>query len=147
MVGSHVVRNTASRKRLRALAEGADERDLRCPLGDDWTVAAALAHLAFWDGWVRARWDRYAHDGTFEEIPDGFTDLANAAGLPQWLALDPHRCVELAVDAAKAVDDLIGRLPPAAVEHAIAMGRPAMVDRSLHRSSHLDEIERAIASP
>ncbi len=146
MAGSHVARNTASRERLRALAEGADEPGLHCPLGDDWTVAAALAHLAFWDGWVRARWDQYGRDGTVEELPDCVVDLANAAGLPQWLALAPRRCAELAVDAAEAVDDLIERLPPAVVGYVIATGRAAMIDRSLHRSAHLDDIERAIAS-
>jgi len=146
VAGSYVERNAASRRRLRALAEGADERYLQSPLGDGWTVAVALAHLAFWDGWVLARWDQYGRDGTVEELPDCVVDLANAAGLPQWLALAPRRCAELAVDAAEAVDDLIKRLPPAAVEEVIATGRPAMADRSVHRSSHLDDIERAIAS-
>ncbi|MEW6059897.1 MAG: maleylpyruvate isomerase N-terminal domain-containing protein [Actinomycetota bacterium] len=138
-------RNAASRDRLRALAEGADEGDLQSPLGDGWTVAAVLAHLAFWDGWVRARWDLYARDGVIEDLPDGVVDLTNAAGLPQWLALAPRRCAELAVDEAEAVDDLIARLPLTAVEHVVTTGRSAMIDRSLHRSSHLDDIERAIA--
>jgi hypothetical protein len=146
VASSHVERNTASRDRLRALAEGADEGSLRLPLEDGWTVAAALAHLAFWDGFVRARWDRYAEEGVLEDVPDGFVDLTNSAGLPQWLGLEPRTCVELAVSAAEAVDGLIERLPAAAVDHIIELGRPAMIDRSLHRSPHLEEIERALAS-
>jgi hypothetical protein len=146
VAGSHVARNAASRERLRTLAESADELDLRRPLGDGWTVAVALAHLAFWDRFVRARWDRYLQDGVIDDLPEGFVDLANSAGLPQWLALDPHRCVEVALDAAEAIDGLIERLPPAAVEDVVESGRPGMIDRSLHRSSHLDDVERAFAS-
>jgi len=93
---------------------------LRRPLADGWPVAAALARLAFWDGWLEARWDRYDRDGATEDLPDGILDLANAAGPPSWLAIAP-RAAALALSAAE------------------------VVDRSLHRGSHLDQIDQALA--
>ena len=139
---SFVERNAASRERLRRLTEAGDEA-LRGKLADGWTVAATLAHLAFWDRWVLERWDRYARDGAFDDLPAVVTDLTNAAGLPGWLALEPARAAALALEAAEAVDRRIAALPAAAIADAVATGRPVMLDRSLHREAHLDEIERA----
>lgn len=139
---SFLQRNDRDRARLRRLT-GAADAALRRPLADGWTVAA-LAHLAFWDGWVGARWDRYDRDGAIEDLLDGILDLANAAGLPGWLAIEP-RAAALALAAAEAVDRRIVALPPEAVAHGPATGRPAIVDRSPHRGPHLDQIERALA--
>ncbi len=44
-----VAENTLERERLRALVARLTDEDLSLPLGEGWTVAAALAHLAFWD--------------------------------------------------------------------------------------------------
>ena len=140
-----VARNAASRERLRRLADAGDAA-LGRPLGDGWTIGAVLAHLAFWDRWVLARWDRYERDGAIEDLPDGILDLANAAGLPGWLALEPARAAAMALAAAEEVDRRIDGLPPAAVAHALATGRPTMLDRSLHRGPHLDAIDRLPAT-
>ena len=141
----HAQRNTQSRERLGTIIASASDEDLQRSLGDSWTVAAVLAHLAFWDQWVAARWDRYDRDGAIEDVPDGVVDLANAAGLPLWRAYEPRRAAALALTAAEAVDRRIEALPAAAVAHALATGRRTMVDRSLHRSAHLDEIEQRFA--
>jgi hypothetical protein len=137
--------NDRSRARLRQLIDRLDEEDWAQPLDDGWTVAVALAHLAFWDRWAIARWDQYERDGAIEWMPDVVNDLANAAALPQWLALAPRQVAELALAAAEAVDRRIEVLAPEAIAHAIATGRRVMVDRSLHRDPHLDEIERRFA--
>lgn len=141
---AYVTSNDRTRERLRALVVRLDDEDLTRPLDGGWTVAAALAHLAFWDRWVVARWERYDRDGAIETLPDGVLDLANAAGLPQWLALAPRRAAELALAAAEEGDRRIAALVPAAVEHALTTGRPAMLDRALHRDPHLDDIERCL---
>jgi hypothetical protein len=41
--------NRRERERLKSLVEELTEAQLNIPLGEDWTVAVALAHLAFWD--------------------------------------------------------------------------------------------------
>jgi hypothetical protein len=38
-----------ARQRLQVLVARLDDAELAYPLGDEWTVAAVLAHLAFWD--------------------------------------------------------------------------------------------------
>ncbi len=138
-------RNAHDRDRLRHIAVTADDDMLRRRIDADWTVAAALAHLAFWDRWVTARWDQYDRDGAIQDLPDGILDLANAAGLPEWLALPPRTAADLALEAAEAVDRRIEGLAAEAVAHALATDRPAMADRSLHRGPHLDQIERVLA--
>ncbi len=138
-------RNAYDRERLRHIAVTADDAMLRHRVGADWTVAASLAHLAFWDRWVTARWDQYERDGALQDLPDGLLDLVNAAGLPEWLALPPRTAVDLALEAAEVVDRRIDGLAADAVAYALATDRPTMVDRSLHRGPHLDQIERVLA--
>ena len=45
----YIEENRRERERLRSLAKRLTEEQLKAPLGDDWTVAIALGHLAFWD--------------------------------------------------------------------------------------------------
>ena len=144
MEQEHVARNAAERERLRALVARLSEEEWQCPLGDGWTVAAALAHLAFWDRYVLARWGQYDREGAFLALPDRHVDLANEAALPQWLALPPRRAAALALAAAEEVDRRIAELAPEAVAAALATDRPAMVNRSRHRRAHLDAIEGAL---
>jgi hypothetical protein len=46
-----VVENTQERERLRTLVTRITDEELSLPLGEGWTIAVALAHLAFWDQW------------------------------------------------------------------------------------------------
>jgi Mycothiol maleylpyruvate isomerase N-terminal domain len=46
---SYVALNTAERARLEAVVGRLTDADLKRPLAAGWTVAAVLAHLAFWD--------------------------------------------------------------------------------------------------
>lgn len=52
----YVIENTRERKRLRALVSRITDEELSLPYyKEGWTVAAGLAHLAFWDE-RRPRW-------------------------------------------------------------------------------------------
>jgi hypothetical protein len=44
-----IVENARDRERLRNLVARTTDEELSLPLGEGWTIAAALAHLAFWD--------------------------------------------------------------------------------------------------
>ena len=46
---SYAEGNALERERLRRLVKGMSDEQLSLPLGNDWTVAVALAHLSFWD--------------------------------------------------------------------------------------------------
>ena len=49
-----------------------------------------------------------------------------------------------ATDAAATIDRLIEGLPKDAFDAIRGMNAPRVLDRSLHRKEHLDEIERAL---
>lgn len=137
---AYLTRNAMELGRLRALGSRLLAGDLTPQLTGGWTPSAVLAHLAFWDRLVCARWDLYDRDGAIETLPDTHTDLVNAAGLPLWLALPPEAAVAEAIEAAGQVVDRIAALSPAAVEAALTTGRRAMLDRALHWTPHLDEL-------
>lgn len=139
----YVESNARSRERLGWLSERGD-LELAVRLSGGWTMAAVLAHLAFWDGWAGALWDHYQRDGWFEDLPNGLQEIANRAAMPQWLALPPRRALALALRAAERLDARLERLPEEAVAHALESRRQVMIDRSLHRGPHLDEIEHAL---
>ncbi len=136
----YLSRNAAGLARLRALGSRVAAGDLQPQLSAGWTVGAVLAHLAFWDRLVLARWDRYDREGVIEDLPDAATDLINAAGLPLWRTLTDGQAVAEALDAAGRICDRIASLSPAAVALALATERVRMLDRTLHWTPHLDEI-------
>jgi hypothetical protein len=50
----------------------------------------------------------------------------------------------LVLDAAADVDVLVAALPDASVDAVVSAGRPRLVDRSLHRRDHVDQIRRLL---
>lgn len=120
--------------------------DLARQVTEDWTVAALLAHLAFWDRFVLARWEAALGEGVLPMVlPSGAIDMINAAAQLQWSALPIRSAGPEAMRAAEAVDRRIEELPSEMVDRVRAHGLERMLDRSRHRTQHLDEIERALA--
>lgn len=101
---SYLHRNAAERGHLRALIEKLSDEDLAQPVGSEWTVAAVLAHLAFWDRFVLVRWQSAAREG--QRVPAGIADtlldLINDAALQQWRALPPRLAAQHAIDACRS---------------------------------------------
>ncbi len=138
---SFIERNRTGTARLRTLAATLSDAQLQRPVGEHWTVAIALAHLAFWDRRVLALVDAADTAGEVVDIP---IDLAvNDISLPLWAAIPPRTAAELAVASAEALDRRLAELPAAQVA-AIRVRSERWVDRSLHRNAHLDEIEAAL---
>jgi len=143
MTNDHNKRNRASRDRLAAVITQLGDRSI--PLSGGWTAAAVLAHLAFWDGLGAARLEKYLRDRKQLEFPsEALTEFINAAGLAQWTATPIRAAAALATDAAAKIDRLIEGLPKEAFDGIRAMNAPRVLDRSLHRKEHLDEVERAL---
>lgn len=118
--------------------------ELSVPLPNEWTVSVTLAHLAFWDQWVVARWRRFHEIGCFEDIDDSVMDLVNEAALPAWTALAPQETVRMALASARQVLATVSNLPEEAQTAATDTGRNAMLDRSLHWDPHLREVNEAV---
>ena len=140
---SFVGRNRAATERLRALAARLGDAELAHPVGEHWTVAIALAHLAFWDRRVLDVLERTERAG---EIKAPTIDLAvNDLSLPLWAALPGREAARLAVEAAEALDARLESYPPALLAEVHAH-TPRWVERALHRGQHLDEMEAALGA-
>ncbi len=133
-------RNAASHARLSGFVERLSEEDLARPLGNGWTAAAEIAHLAFWDRRASVILDRWARDGISPSGAD--YDAINDAMLPQWLLIPPRAAVADALAAAEEIDGKIAALPDD-LYGAIKDGEVIRLDRSHHRSAHLNELERS----
>jgi hypothetical protein len=144
---THDDRNAHERARLAALATRADA-DLARDLGGGWTIATALAHVAFWDRLGVERWRAWERTGQLPAPLQIEIDMLNAALVPGWQALTPRAALEEAIAAAEAIDQLVRELPDQTVEAyraAVGGGFPTLLERSRHRREHADQIERALS--
>ena len=136
--------NAASRQRLHQLVARLSDDDLTRQVNDDWTVAATLAHLAFWDQSCVARWEEFDRNGSFVGLSDAVVELINTASLPAWLAMPGLTAAALVLEAAEEADGRTERLSDAALAYVIEHDRTFILDRASHRSPHLDEIEQSL---
>jgi hypothetical protein len=145
MTGVIDERNRATTERLRVLADRVSDDDLARAIDPPWTASALFAHIAFWDRFVHARWERAAREGgrTPAPVDDLPQDLINEASLPSWLTVPVRIAADGCLATASDVDDLLGRLDADVVEELVATDRARLVDRSIHRSDHLRTLEAA----
>jgi hypothetical protein len=143
----YVERNRQQRERLEALVGRLSDEELHRQIGDGaWTVAATLAHLAYWDiravGALEAA-IRHGLPLTFWDESDALP--VNQVLTPRWLAVPPREAAQRAVAAAIALDHRIETLPEELIP-AIARERYRVLERALHRAEQLDEIERSLTT-
>jgi len=136
----YVERNRASTNRIREMARLSDNELLR-PVGEHWTVAIVLAHLAFWDRRVSYVLDMTERDQKLF-IPE-IDVFVNDLSLPLWAAIPPREAARLAVEAAEAVDRRLESYPNALLEEIYAYN-PRWVVRAEHRGHHLNEADAAL---
>lgn len=138
---SFIERNRASTARIRALAARLSDADLQRSVGEHWTVAITLVHLAFWDRRVLYVLDRTEQDGKLV-IPE-IDIFVNDLSLPLWATIPPRDAARLAIENAAALDKRLESFPPALLEELHAYN-PRWVIRALHRDAHLDEADAAL---
>lgn len=143
----HDERNRLSRERMAALAARMDADDLRRPLGEHWTIAAGLLHLSFWDRFVLERWTHADAHGLATPAPfDALAeDRVNDTLTRLLLRVPPEEAIGQALEAALEVEQLIAGLSTDQVTAVERSERPRLVDRAIHRTEHLDEIEAVLA--
>jgi hypothetical protein len=144
---TYATENDAQRERLRALVRSLGDQDLARPMEAGWTVAAVLAHAAFWDQRIVVLLDQWEQRGPSWTPPleverDG--DWINDAAKALCLALPPRVAADLAVSVAEAVDRRVAAVSAAIIEANARAGSPLNWHRAEHRREHLDEIERAL---
>jgi hypothetical protein len=138
---SYIELSRASTDRIRALAARLTDEELQQRVGEHWTVAIALVHLAFWDrrNLFGLEWTEREGKLNFPQIDVVVNDLL----LPTWAAVPPRAAAALAVEAAEALDARLAGFPPELLAEIHAYN-PRWVIRALHRNDHLDEIDAAL---
>ena len=135
--------NTASRQRLDSLVSGLSDVDLARSTDYGWTVAALLAHLAFWDHRMSVILRRWQEEGLDDSPID--SGAVNDALKVICHALEPRTAAGLAPTAAQKIDGELETLTPEFVKqieaHIEANSIQFRMNRSLHRDGHLNDIE------
>ena len=139
---SYNERNRAQTHRLKDL-RGLSDEDLRRSVGEHWTVAVALAHIQYWDGRAVGALEAWRRHGLPLTLWAKGEEVLNDLRLPLWRELAPRVALEQAIKTAEVVDRIVEDLGAAEAE-AVAAQRYRVLDRSLHRSEHLDEVDRAL---
>src|SRR5437879_10750937 len=111
------------------------------------TVAAVLAHLAFWDQRIVVLVDAWQRAGATQvpsTVADHDVDWINDAGKPMLLALPPRAAARLAVAAAEAADARVAGLKDEFLTANAAAGGPINPLRATHRKrseEHTSELQ------
>lgn len=133
--------NKQSTERLKKLVSRLTESDMHRKVGADWTVAIALAHLAFWDQRVHLTLDRSEPGGKL--MPVEIDTVVNDVMLPMTAIIPGKAAGTLAIQTAEALDVRLEALPEGLLEQLNAHN-PRWVTRALHRNEHLDEVDTAL---
>jgi hypothetical protein len=134
-----VEENNLSRARLQAVAARISDDDLALSTPYGWTIAALLAHLAWWDQRVLVLLQRWKEKGVDESPVD--SQAVNDALKPLCHAIEPRRAIELCLASAKAVDAELETITPDLVARIEATATQFRFNRALHRNGHLDDID------
>jgi hypothetical protein len=136
-------RNRVQTQRLKDLRRLSDE-ELRRPVGEHWTVAVTFAHIQYWDGRAVGALEAWRRHGLPLTLWTNDEAVVNDIRLPYWREVPPREALEHAIKTADALDRIVAELSPTEAE-VVAAQRFRVLDRSLHRSQHLDEVDRALS--
>ncbi len=137
--------NARSQQELRELVSHLSDSDLTRDLGKGWTVAAVLAHMAFYDFRAVAVVDRWRNEGEIDPFPID-AQLTNTATEQLLVAIPPRSAVQLALQAAVAADGRMASLPAELVARIEVAERSVSLFRSEHRREHVEQIKRGLTS-
>jgi 7-keto-8-aminopelargonate synthetase-like enzyme len=139
----HVAQNQEQLERLRRLVARLGDDDLRRELPDGWTVADALAHLAFYDRRAQILLERFAREGVFASPYD--YETINAALPHLTRRIPPREIIAEVLAAAEAADRAAAATPETLVDEIRRLNQ-VKLERAEHRRSHLDDIESLLGS-
>jgi hypothetical protein len=139
MIVDYVEENNRERARLQDLLDGLTEEKLQRTLPNGWTVAGALAHIAFWDAYAVAtlkEWEKNGFSATsspvhiVNEAVDNMSRIIPLAALPAWVR-----------ECAEASDLCAAQVSPELAAAMEAGGKTNFLCRFIHRRLHLDQID------
>jgi hypothetical protein len=135
--------NRTETERMRRLVKRLTGPMFAVRLRNGWTVAGALAHVAFWDRqrlcvlqrWSSGKYGPGEYDG----------EVFNAALQPLLELIPPERVAEAAVQTAEEIDALLLQLSDEVIADVLARPNPPRLDRGSHRGYHLNQIDEALS--
>jgi len=134
-----VAENARERERLSSLVRRLTDEQLSLQLENGWTIAVALAHLAFWDQRSFVLMQKWKSKGVAPSPID--IDVTNDSLLPLLLALTPRAAANLAVSSAEAIDLELEESSSELISAIENLGEKFRLYRSEHRKLHLDHID------
>ena len=138
---SYIEQNRASTERIRALVGRLSDDEMQTKVGEHWTVAIALAHLAWWDRRVMYALDMTEHDGKLFILEINI--VVNDLSLPLWAAIPSREAARIAIESAEMLDKRLEEYSPVLLEEIYNYNKRWVV-RALHRNEHLDEVDAAL---
>ena len=138
-----VAENTKERERLNSLVGRLTDEELSLPLGDDWTISVALAHLSFWDQRSLFLMRKWKISRVVEPSPIDI-DVTNDSLLSIWLAIPPRAAADLAVSSAEEIDRELEEASSDLITKIEGLGGKFRLYRSAHRKLHIDQIEELL---
>ena len=142
---SYVFQNKEQLERMRALIARLSDKELAGPANPEWTVAATLLHIAYWDEraqWLAGKIERGEPYETWESEPEDAAWL-NDTTRPFLHAIAPREAARIALRTAEETDRRVAALPP---EKVWPNDQTSLLNalRAEHRREHLDKIEEAL---
>lgn len=134
-------KNRKSTQRLTAIVQELSKEELTQTLSNGWPVFVTLAHIAFWDQRVVHILNLTMKNNKL--VAPTFDIQLNDILTPIFQAIPPDEAVKLAINTANLLDQMLEESPMQIIEELMKVNT-RLVDRSLHRNSHLDSVEKII---
>lgn len=137
--------NSRELDRLRGLVQRLSDEELGRPIHEQWTIAGALGHIAFWDARALVLADKLERGVPFTPSDDEPEDVdwINDATSRLVHGIEPRQVAELALKIAEETDRRVATLAPERLWPEDPES-PLNPMRASHRGEHLDEIEAAL---
>jgi DinB superfamily len=143
MPNSFTEPNRAAFEELRTYVEQLTDEQLHQAIDDEWTVTAAIAHIAFWDRQRAIVVERILVDSTYQPLRTE-TDVINATLFPQWRLLAPKEAIADMIEAGELVNRTVDLLDEETAQRLQSTGAVNVL-RARHRLEHLEQIKQHLA--
>lgn len=136
--------NRESTERMRKMINQLSEEELSKSIGSDWTISITLAHLALWDQRVifvieSAKKNNKLHAPYYDyQLNDILTPILRA--------IPAREAARMAITMSEKLDNELEQCSTQLLNEMKEVNR-RLIERSIHRNLHLDEIENAVVEP
>jgi uncharacterized damage-inducible protein DinB len=133
--------NRESTERMRKIINQISEDELSKKIENDWTISVTLAHLALWDQRVIFVIESAIKNNKLHA--PFYDDQLNDILTPLLKTIPATEAARMAITTAERLDSALEKCPKQILEEMKKVNS-RLLERSIHRILHLDEIENAI---